>query len=358
MYSVITTTLPNGTVINIKVDQDIYQKYRSAKFNVNSNRVRIGRDYFHKLIMPEPESPDLVIIYKDRDHFNLCRSNLEYISRSEQNKHTKLNHVDGVSSKYLGVTRITRTKTPKWSVKCRGVYIGEFTDELHAAYAYDLYATGANNLGAKFSTNNVSRPVDWNDAITVPEYVPTVPVTSHPVQDPIVRDSEGRAILTVLRHRRKGDAPETIQAIVDDDLWHSLSKLSWTVTVNNQIKTGKGVRTEFIQGKVIELHDKIVLSSETVSTIKYINGNPLDNRRANLRHDNRLQATTVTTEDATTVPTLPAGISQKDMTYDSILKRWKCSFVDGNGDRKWVGFAPTLEIGAEMRKRAMEECSL
>jgi len=351
MHSVITTTLRNGTTIQIKVDHDVYQKYRNAKFNVSSDRVRIGRDYFHKVIMPEAPSEDMIIWYKDRDKFNLCRDNLEYITRSEQARRQKLESCgdnDGNSSKYIGVTKVNRTSASKWSVRCNGVHIGEFADEMHAVYAYDLYTSRANKLGAKFTVNGVCRPKDWNDGITIPEYDPPETTPAKQILKRIRRNTTGQAILQVLHYRRNSETPETIEVIVDDDIWHLLEGLTWSITINRQIRTGKGIRAEYIQAKVIELSDNCVIAPEAVSTIKYINGNNLDNRRSNLRYITSDQQTT------DTALSLPPGVPEKDVVYDENLKHWKCTFVSDTGDRKWIGFAATLERALSMRQTAIE----
>jgi len=169
-------------------------------------------------------------------------------------------------------------------------------------------------------------------------------VTRKPTTQQITKNPEGQAILIVNR-RRGNNSTETkqVNVLVDEKLWHDLSEFTWTVSSKNEVKTGQGSNTVLLKQKILDLESPS--DNFKCEDIIYVNGNPLDNRRVNLR--------TKQVSAVDNINELPADTPLKDMVYDEILRRWICSFKPHLSTRVWVGFSKTIEEGLEMRRNAM-----
>ena len=92
----------------------------------------------HRWIMEAPA--ELVVDHIDHDGLNNCRSNLRLCSPVQNSRNAVSNN--GASSKYKGVCR--RRKTKKWRAAIKfnkkSYNLGDFTDEIAAAKAYDKKA--------------------------------------------------------------------------------------------------------------------------------------------------------------------------------------------------------------------------
>ena len=95
----------------------------------------------------------------------------------------------------------------------------------------------------------------------------------------ISRNNDNMAVLYATSGNDK------IEVIVDDDLWHTLSKMKWTVTET-------GYASTHLNDKTITMHSyvfKDILKRELKDgrIIDHINSNKLDNRSSNLRANTR-----------------------------------------------------------------------
>lgn len=97
----------------------------------------------HHFIVAKPLQ-GFVVDHINGDGLDNSRENLRFatLQQNSQNKPKK----QGCSSTYIGVWYIPNRRT--WRVGCGGMHIGEFSDQLEAAKAYDgaalyTYAPGA-----------------------------------------------------------------------------------------------------------------------------------------------------------------------------------------------------------------------
>jgi hypothetical protein len=86
------------------------------------------------------------------------------------------------------------------------------------------------------------------------------------MKKPIERNCDGVAIIKV----------KDLEFLVDDDMWHTLSKMSWGV-LNGKYLSGE------VKGNKMTMHRFIFGADESVEVVDHINQNAFDNRRQNLR---------------------------------------------------------------------------
>lgn len=127
---------------------DAKDYYRLAQFqwfaSFSGNTFYAVRKYggkpvkMHRWIMNAPDG--LVVDHIDHNGLNNCRSNLRLCSHVQNTRNAVCNN--GASSKYKGVCR--RRKTKKWRAAIKfnkkSYNLGDFTDEIAAAKAYDKKA--------------------------------------------------------------------------------------------------------------------------------------------------------------------------------------------------------------------------
>lgn len=121
--------------------------------------------------------------------------------------------------------------------------------------------------------------------------------------------------------------------ILDDEDYEKVSKIHWFVSKNNYAFAT-------IKGKVISIHKLVSgFESDHENMIDHINGNPLDNRKSNLRlvtaSENRMNARKITKANGTT--SRFKGVFKKAKS-----KRWS-SQVKG----KHIGYFDTEEEAAK-----------
>ena len=130
--------------------------------------------------------------------------------------------------------------------------------------------------------------------------------------------------------------------IVDDDTHEFLTQWKW-----NAFKTNFGqfyaVRTDCSgpKPKVIRMH-RLLMPDHPELEIDHINGNPLDNRRENLRYVTRSQ----NQMNRVTYSWTRSGI--KGVSWDNNSNSWRIRImVDGKS--MTLGYAKELEIARQIR---------
>lgn len=283
------------------VDASDFEKVNASKWHraVYESNVYARSDVFlHKFILGDPPE-DHVIDHWNGDGLDNRRCNLRFACRST-NSHNKKKQ-KGASSKFFGVSKCGKL----WSAQLKGLKLGTYRIEIHAAYAYDLAAIEC--YGENANINGVAKPEGWKPAET--RYAGEKGVTKAnnkylaKFRNPrtkeleriglfvtreearaayqkrekqflaedkifrrnmaITRDDEGHAYVM---------AGET-RVVVSDEDWHTVKERIWSFSRYASTNIGRtSVRMhQFIMGK------------RKGYRIDHINGNKRDNRRCNLR---------------------------------------------------------------------------
>ncbi len=133
----------------VLVDDDMYDQLNANKWQLNNSgyvsrtNIRNGKAhmlFMHHVVMPKKEGYQIDHI--NRDKLDNRRSNLRYVTRSQQIAN-KGSH-KGSRSKYKGVTYNPKNKYSKWmaniSVDKIGICLGSFDSEEVAARAFNVAA--------------------------------------------------------------------------------------------------------------------------------------------------------------------------------------------------------------------------
>jgi hypothetical protein len=252
----------------VLVDEEDYELYKDSKLGLSMGYPTVKGTHLHVLI--QKKKVGFVIDHIDQNPLNNMRSNLRHVIRA-QNAQNVDRKTETSTSQYIGVC----ASRNKWSSKCNGVYIKAFTQELHAAYAHDLYAKANNFL----KLNNVPEPTDWDPNFVLP-VKKTKKSKRHAVPSEVTnRNSDGVAIIKITNSKNV-----TREVMVDDSDWFELMKYKWSMSGKNYYKST-------IDGKIVKLHRFILLGFESKdyidtdepSIVDHINRNSHDNRRSNLR---------------------------------------------------------------------------
>jgi hypothetical protein len=295
--------------VNVFLD-DEYAKLYSSNLSVNKEGyVRWKGHLLHRILMNEDE-PDEWVDHIDGNRANNTIANLRVASWS-LNAHNRVKR-QGTKSKYVGVYK----DKGRFTVRIQnGRYCGQYEDELHAAYAFDLAAKEI--FGAHARLNGVEEPENF--ILWVPRRKNPCPTGICQIKNglykvapcgtwlgqfrtledatkrldeyneqkrlkkeqellefmksPVEKDVNGNAIIQGSVSSSKG--PITI--IVDEDKWHSLKQIHWCRA------NGKGYAAGIVDGKRVQMHRYIYGCTEKKVHIDHINGNKLDNRLCNLR---------------------------------------------------------------------------
>jgi hypothetical protein len=274
-----------------------------------------------------------VVDHIDRCRTNNCRSNLRVVTysvnaynRTRDPRHT---------NKYLGVV----PWKGKWRVRLRNICYGTYNTQEHAAMAYDHHALAhfgihANLNGVPVDPTFVLKPVKrkerkqgegtisfdekyskWRCSVYMDRksiwlghhetkagaevvlcnFLDTIKKKKQEehAAKPITRNEDGVAVINV----KSGD--DVVQALVDDELWHELTKTYWHYQ--------KGF---YPRHRGVSMHEKVMagIEREKDMVIDHINHNPLDNRKANLRFATKSQNAQNRARHKSAI--LPRGVSR------------------------------------------------
>ena len=277
----------------------------------------------HHFIHGKPKLKEVV------DHLNgngldNRKENLRFATRSQNNQNR--NVTVNKTSKYIGVSQQTeKNGVVKMKAQCQGNNLGKFDTEEEAALMYDIYVYLVFGKDAK--TNGLvtyeeavrnklvdiirKRKVGKNDLPKnvvlrvlkdgTLKYIAQIRLgkkTYATVHDTIAKAE--KAVLELkdeyMRFQKQAHLDKTIttnvdgnaiieiknsnneivaETLVDEDIWHELTKLAWCIS-GNYIGSSKGNLHTFIYKTFIEdIPDDMV--------VDHVNKNPHDNRRENLR---------------------------------------------------------------------------
>ena len=272
----------------------------------------------HQMILGKP-TRGMVIDHINHNILDNRRENLRFATRSQNSQNrTKTKNT---TSEYMGVS--FKNKCHKWVAQCGGIFIGYYTDVLQAATMYDKCAyvlfgeyaktngliayTECKNLRLEDLVKTRTRQLPKNiyrkhdkfyahlekngdtfqsdyfrTQVEAEEWLHNFQAKldqKEQIEDnlrksvSITRNNSGQAIISCL----------DVDALVDDDLWHELSKYSWS----SKDKYLSG----YVQGEKIYMHKYVmILKGYDLDTIRqnnciidHINHVQHDNRYSNLR---------------------------------------------------------------------------
>jgi hypothetical protein len=316
-----------GDVLFARVDQSqahlatyrwtlLRQKSQAGGLDLCYARTKIdGRiQRMHVYILGK--KPGCSVDHVDRDGLNNTTENLRHVSASVQSQNRQL--VANKTSQYRGVS--TNGTPGRWVAAFQNQRT-TFKDELCAAYCYDQMVTDMYHENA--TLNGVAKPANYDDMLVLPSrrrkdaenrHIQTLasgnfnvvlqflkPILSRTF--PTLEEARSFRDLEVQQHRERkqqesdgrpitrttdGIACKTTKGqhvreiLLDDEMWLKLREMSCNV---NQTDDGYDVVSLYdqVQRKKVVLSKYIMNSFDPTTVVDHINGNPLDNRRANLR---------------------------------------------------------------------------
>lgn len=125
-----------------------------------------------------------------------------------------------------------------------------------------------------------------------------------------------------------------IDVIVDADDFNMLNTYTWWLC---KTKTKRAVKTQLsaqttVKGKTVKMH-RLIMQAPLGVDVDHINGNPLDNRKANLRicsrSENLMNAGKYTRRNK-------CSSKYKGVSWHKATKKWEAG-LQVNGKRKWLG---------------------
>ena len=322
---------------------------------VNKQAILMHRYIFLELMkQPYPK----IVDHKDNDRNS--RENLRPATASQNAKNTTKRQ--NTSSQYIGVSK----KDTRWIALSRynnKIHREYYDNEHHAAHAYNLILDdqkcdfgNRNTIDKEYLVDFVryvkpDKQTDANGEILpkgisltrsnmyrvscfIPQYkgesirkivlfdnldlakehlneklkeIETLRKQIRLQKRPRVYNSAGQTVIELF-NKNKTKVAETI---VDDNLYEKLIEYSWSLSQDN---TARGS----VNGKMVMLH-RYVMNYDGNDLIDHINGNPLDNRRENLR--------IVTSQENMMNRKSKSGSTSKyvGVSYDKTKKRWKSS---------------------------------
>ncbi len=296
----------------------IYQypsRYKVVRAIINKKNVRLSH-----FVLGKPENR-MVVDHINRNSLDNRKENLRFatLEQNSQNSTPQKN----TSSKYKGV--FYKKICNKWQAECKKYYLGIFAKEIDAAKAYDtavyiLYGKdGLTNNLIKYEdtinlkiediiktrkrTNNIDLPnyiyksktnkyfveMTYNKKKylsgykdTIEEAIKYLDFCKRDIEEvnkqkelehlnkEITRNSDGEAVIYIYNKNKE----KILETIIDEELWYELSKVGWYL--NNKYISGT------INGKTIRLH-RYLLDAPDNLFVDHIDGNPLNNKKSNLR---------------------------------------------------------------------------
>lgn len=299
---------------NLSINTANKKEYKAAYSKINNKTTNLSH-YIYK----KPEGKNII------DHINNNaldnrKCNLHETTKSHNSQNRKKYKINS-SSKYLGVT----FEKNKWRAKSTGTSLGSFKNEIDAAIIYDKYTYI--KFGKNASTNNLvlyedvknltfedilpikaKRELPENIYLTTEKnYIASInfkkmyrSIAYKNIEDAqkhldifkkeielikkqdkfihnnkeITRDINNNAVI----HLRDINGNIVDSAIVDDDLWHSLSNFGW-----NRHSINEKYIQATINKKSIKIHRYIMNQYDDDIKVDHIDNNPLNNKISNLR---------------------------------------------------------------------------
>ena len=364
--------------IEIIVSNEDYQILNNIKWykckdyiiaTINNINWRIHR-YIMIEILNNKIDENILIDHIDGNKLNNCRYNLRLFN-SKQNAQNKSKQ-NNTSSDYFGVYWHTTYK--KWLVRIKidGKLINAFYEnEYHAAYQYDLWIKDNNLQEEGFRFNNIECPEDFieykkqtkknnlptniilkntkyavvykkknygtfqnlEDAINKLELIKKQSleeINEKILNTPITTNDNNDAIIN-LYNKEKIKIAETI---VDNNMYYIIIKHTWCLN-------GRGYVQSKINGKIIRLH-RFILDCYDELKVDHINGNPLDNRKINLR----ISTNKENGQNKTKIENCTSKYI--GVCYHIKNKKWQAD-IKINGEKKYIGLFNTEEEAAKAR---------
>lgn len=306
-------------------------KKKKTEYYARSN---IDNKSMHQLLMGDNQPPNTIIDHIDGNKLNNCRSNLRFATSAQnaQNREKR----EGCLSKYLGVSV---HKSGKWStgMSTNGKHenYGLFDSEYHAAMMYDIHRIHTMGPGVKTNGTLDQEIIDWIVKNGIPpgferkvqkrdlpknivktvighyafkktrkgvEFSKTVKTLEEAIalkekieaqwaaeekeahdNRTIERNNEGLAVIYIIKGEDK------FVVIVDDNMWHDLSRLNWILSNDGYAMTRK-IEGEYSMHRYVWTKIKgTIPDGYSIDHIK--SEQKLDNRICNLRlADRKLQS--------------------------------------------------------------------
>lgn len=317
------------------VDEEDFNRINEHKWSLSPFGYAVTSDKrktirMHRMIMNCLPS-DPMIDHRDRDRLNNRKDNLRHAT-AKQNAQNRELTTSTKTSKYLGVSLKKDNKTKPWRACSGSVDIGSYKTEEAAAYAYDLFALEEYGEGAKI--NGVEKPdhfeewvssrptvrydpdgnelpsgINWDaqqkkykvsvraegppgtdakdyrcgkkfthlhEALTILNQLNTkrdLDWENYRKKRTITRNADGCAVI----YAANGDQP--VEVMLDDDVWYHASEISWYFRKKDgYIETNTTAANSFRSMS----HYVLKQSPPAGKQAHYVNGNKLDNRRANI----------------------------------------------------------------------------
>jgi hypothetical protein len=313
-----------GVIIEFTlVDKDDFERVNKYRWFLHSGGYAQGTvekktTYLHQFVFKKPEKGN-VIDHINQDKLNNENSNLREVSRSE-NSHNikKKNNNRELTSQFKGIYWDKRDK--KWISQCRSnkktVNLGSFKTQEDAAKQYDIYTfkvfgKNANNnnlveykdtldatigdliakLSNKYDTpKNICFHKTHNKYYARKEYNKKIYKGSmRATIDEALKDLEKiNKEIELLKQKEKEEHKQKeitrnnngipyikvkdIEVLVDEDKWHELSQMSWSIRQDGYIINGK-------EG----LMHRYIIEAKKNEIVDHINNVKHDNRNYNLR---------------------------------------------------------------------------
>jgi hypothetical protein len=303
------------------VDEDDFERVSKYKWYLSTDGYGLGTVEkktirLHHFVFKNPENRH-VIDHINQDRLNNQKSNLREVSKSMNSQNIKKNIDIATTSKFKGVSWNKNNKN--W-LSCgrynkKRVQLGSFETEEEAGKIYDIYTfkvygkeANNNNLIAyedtlnaniddliKNASNKYNTPKnihfnkrdniffaqknykkiykgvcretldealkDLEEINKEIESIKKLEIEEYNNQE-IIRNNEGIPFIEV----------KDIEVLVDEEFWHELNKMSWTINPGGYIVNGQG-----------KLMHRIVMKAKEGEIVDHINKAKYDNRSCNLR---------------------------------------------------------------------------
>jgi HNH endonuclease len=129
-----------------------------------------------------------------------------------------------------------------------------------------------------------------------------------------------KEILLSKQRRSNGNQRNVgLVALVDDEDYEFLSQWNWSAVSTHRRNSGYAMRLDNRTGKTFLMH-RVILDAPSGAEVDHINGNGLDNRRANLRFATRQQGQA----NRRVFKSNKSGF--KGVHFDKVTGKWKMVF--------------------------------